>query len=77
MRMITEEDKAMEVAAELSNEMKKEIPPATREKNTMVKNNKEVTSRPVPRRTEGGVSRTNEGGHAGTNEGGRQQHIIK
>ena len=43
----------------------------------MVKNNKKVTSHPVPRRTKGGVVRTNEGGHAGTIEGGRQEHVIK
>ena len=43
----------------------------------MVKNNKKVTSRSVPRRTEGGVARTNECGHAGTIEDGRQEYVIK
>ena len=43
----------------------------------MVKNNKEVTSRPVPWRTEGGDAGRNEGGHARTSEGGRHEHDIK
>ena len=69
MPVTTEEDKTVEAAKELLAETKKEIPPATREKNTMAENNKEVTSLPVPRRSEGGV--------VGTNEGGRQQRVIK
>ena len=56
---------------------KERKPTRNKRDDTMVADNTQVTSRPVPRRTEGGVAGTNEGGEARTTEGEHHKHIIK
>ena len=55
----------------------KRDPDRSKRENTVVKNNQEVTSHPIPWRAEGGDAGRNEGGHARTRESGRHKHDVK